>query len=311
MEISEPVPTRIFELRADFHPEADSVYLFGVSAEGRSHLPQDWQSAQACKFVEITESEGLHFTVSGNGAEIPLRSDAALSSFLDPYRSRKVYLDVTGLSHHVWAPILRSAILSGLTVDAVYVEPAAYRFSDVPRPGEIFDLSTRIEGISPLPGFTRLSRSFDESPVFVPMLGFEGARFHYVSGAVQPEGNMTIPVIGLPGFRPEYPFYTYEGNQPALQIGQAWRDARFAAGNCPFEAYFALKTVADEHSDHHLAVAPIGTKPHAVGAVLFALTNADRTELIYDHPVRSAGRTEGEFRTLVYSVSEFYLGMVA
>jgi hypothetical protein len=311
MEINEPLLTRIFDLRTSFLPEQESIYLFGVSAEGRSHLPEEWKAGQSCEFVEIKESISLHINVDGVGPDIPLRSDAAMTSFLDPFRTKKIYLDITGLSHHVWAPILRSAILSAITVDAVYVEPAAYRFSDVPRPGEIFDLSSRIEGISPLPGFTRLSRRFDESPVFVPMLGFEGARFHYVSGAVQPEGNMTIPVVGLPGFRPEYPFYTYEGNQPPLQIGQAWRDARYAAGNCPFEAYFALKSIASSHTGHHLAVAPIGTKPHAIGAVLFALTDPDRTELIYDHPVRSAGRTEGEYRTLVYSVSEFYLGMVA
>jgi hypothetical protein len=204
--------------------------------------------------------------------------------------------------------VLRSALLLGLTVEAVYVEPERYRFSDVPRPGEIFDLSLRIEGISPLPGFTRLRRRFDDSPVFVPMLGFEGARFHYVLATVQPEGNMTIPVVGLPGFRLEYPFYTYEGNQPALQLSQGWRDVRYAAGNCPFEAFFAVRGIARDYPDHNLAIAPIGTKPHAVGAILFSLLNPDRTEIVYDHPVRSTGRTEGEYRTLVYGVSRFYEG---
>ena len=47
----------------------------------------------------------------------------------------------------------------------------------------------------------------------------------------------------------------------------------------------------------------IGTKPHAVGAVLFYLDSPSDVELVYDHPVRKADRTMGTSRVCVYNIS--------
>jgi hypothetical protein len=52
-----------------------------------------------------------------------------------------------------------------------------------------------------------------------------------------------------------------------------------------------------------LQIAPIGTKPHALGAVLFCLSRPRSVELVYDHPIRKLGRTTGASRLLVYDVS--------
>ena len=142
----------------------------------------------------------------------------------------------------------------------------------------------------------------------MPLLGFEGARFQYVMDQVQPLGGRTYPVVGVPGFRPEYPFYTYEGNEPPLRT--TWKDVRVATANRPFELYEILDELAAWLGGSVLKVAPIGTKPHAIGAVLQAIAHPDRIELVYDHPVRKAGRTEGEFRTLVYHVSAFMAAVV-
>jgi hypothetical protein len=39
--------------------------------------------------------------------------------------------------------------------------------------------------------------------------------------------------------------------------------------------------------------------------VLFALSAEDRVELIYDHPIRKAGRTTGSARLCLYDLSTF------
>jgi hypothetical protein len=57
-----------------------------------------------------------------------------------------------------------------------------------------------------------------------------------------------------------------------------------------------------------MKVAPIGTKPHAMGAVLFALASSKTVELVYDHPIRKATRTAGKARLLLYEVSVLPLG---
>jgi hypothetical protein len=97
---------------------------------------------------------------------------------------------------------------------------------------------------------------------------------------------------------------------PVLAATRAWRNARFAQANCPFCLFNLLRDMAEQYPDERIVIAPIGTKPHALGAVLFAVANPDSVELVYDHPIRKAQRTEGAARALVYHVSRF-LSMIA
>ena len=187
-------------------------------------------------------------------------------------------------------------------VVVVYVEPYEYRPSLTPTESDIYDLSERIEGLAPLPGFARLRESGDRS-VFVPLLGFEGTRVSYLISQLEPPGGKIVPIVGVPGFRAEYPFATYLGNRVPLVQTQAWKRARYAVANCPFDVFYVLQEIEAEFPNHVLKVAPIGTKPHAIGAVLFAIANPGVVELVYDHPIRKAQRTEGTARLLAYHVS--------
>src|SRR5205823_2858744 len=117
----------------------------------------------------------------------------------------EIYLDITGLAHHVWAPLLRAGLDAGKRVWAVYVEPGEYTRTATPTEGTIFDLSEKISGIAPIPGFASLGRSPDsDDGLFIPLLGFEGTRLIHVSEHVQATSDATVPIVGVPGFRAEY-----------------------------------------------------------------------------------------------------------
>jgi hypothetical protein len=212
-------------------------------------------------------------------------------------------LDITGLPHHVWAPLLRAIRSRREPAFAVYVEPGDYRFSATPTEATIFDLSESIEGIGPLPGFVSLSNDEANDALFVPLLGFEGPRFRFMLEAVQPKRSNICPIIGVPGFRPEYPFYTYLGNRLQLEETKAWQNVRFAAANCPFSVYHILGELAREHFSRRLRIALIGTKPHALGAILYYLDHPSSTEIVYDYPIRKAKRTLGTSRVCIYDLS--------
>jgi hypothetical protein len=79
----------------------------------------------------------------------------------------------------------------------------------------------------------------------------------------------------------------------------------YARANCPFSVWYLLQDIAKAWPGKVLKVAPIGTKPHALGAVLFWATSPDIVELVYDHPVRKEKRTSGAWRTSVYHVTAF------
>ena len=66
----------------------------------------------------------------------------------------------------------------GISVEGVYVEPAEYRFSETPTEGDIFDLSERIAGITPIPGFTTLAEPKRmQLCLFHPVARLRGAAF--------------------------------------------------------------------------------------------------------------------------------------
>lgn len=306
-----PLFTDTYSDLSDFAPEEGSTYIFGASAEERSSHYKDWESKVTnIKFVNIIEQQPTFFIAEENGiatTTVFLRANDQIKSFLESIQSKVLYLDITGLSHHIWAPLLKMALKIGCQeVLGLYVEPEQYRFHQAPKEGEIFDLSEKITGIAPIPGFIRLGEPSDEEKVcFVPLLGFEGTRLAYLIEMVQPPGGKIMPIIGVPGFRAEYPFYTYHGNQQPLLRTQAWRNVQYAVANCPFSAFYSLEKIASKNAGNLLKIAPIGTKPHALGGVLYAIINQNFTELVYDHPIRKPKRTAGKSRLLVYHISAF------
>jgi hypothetical protein len=302
-----PILTDIYANTDAFVPEAGSAYVYCSSIEERSiHGVFQRQPSDSIALVEVIEEHATDIVVKVHGVDrrVALRGRQQLSALWGAVGTPSVYLDITGLRHHVWAPLLRSVLEACSRVVVVYVEPSRYRPSLAPTEGSIYDLSESISGVSPIPGFTSLDDNSDDV-CFVPLLGFEGTRLAYLLEKVQPSGGKTVPIIGVPGFMPEYPFVSYLGNRLPLLEKQAWKEVRYAAANCPFSLYYALEDIAADYPSHRLKIAPIGTKPHAIGAILYKIVRPESVELVYDHPIRKAKRTEGTARLLAYNVSSF------
>lgn len=308
--LEEPALVRLVEREA-FDCAAGSLYVYGSNIEQRSAIDDAWQQRQSdrgVKFVEITDQEAdriKYVLPSGDPGEIQLGSKTQASALVAEDDQTPVYLDVTGLSHHVWAPLLRACVDVRLQAFVVYMEPRTYKLSKHPQRGSLYDLSERTEGLRPLPTFASLRPDTAREVILAPLLGFEGARFGQIVSHVEPALGRTFPIVGLPGFRAEYPFVTYWGNQTQLLDDQAWMNIRYAVANDPFDLFHVLRILVEEHPEDLLKVAPIGTKPHSVGAVLFALSRPEAVEIVYDNPVRKPERTSGTARLCIYDVGSF------
>jgi hypothetical protein len=145
--------------------------------------------------------------------------------------------------------------------------------------------------------------------MIVALIGFEGWRFDAVLAKLEPDAGTVIPVIGVPGFRAEYPFFTVEGNIIPLERDDNWTRRQFATANDPFEVVDILSSLQGRHPGVLLRIALVGTKPHALGGVIFHAVKPDLSELIYDNPVRSAGRTDSDRTLLQYNVSQYLAGV--
>ena len=312
--IEKPLLTRLYEGWDSFALEPGSTYIHGTSVEERSIHPAAWEhAAKEVNFVRFSSFENppdrdfsrCTAEMDRVASTLQLRGGDQLRAFFLKIKSKIVYLDITGLSHHVWAPLLRAAIASRKQVAVVYVEPRSYTFSPTPTEAEIFDLSEAIHGLLPLPGFGVLSEPEDEELVlFVPFLGFEGHRLAYVLEQVQPPGRNIFPIVGVPGFMPEFPFHTYLGNKNILAHGTLHTQIRHIMANSAFDAFYLLQEIAMDYPRHLLKIAPIGTKPHALGAILFTLSTDRPVEIVYDHPIRKPNRTSGSAKILVYEIDQ-------
>jgi hypothetical protein len=302
-----PLFTETIPDPSEFRPAAGSCYILGLSDdEDRSSHWAEWETnCTDVMFIRIKDLDLAQAEVSigATTRSVLLRSFSQVTSILRDCGRRGLYLDITGLPHHIWAPLVRAARVANLVTRIVYVEPGGYKYSRTPTEADIFDLSEETRGVSPLPGFANLLRVDDSNALFVPLLGFEGARFAHLLEQVQPDRENIYPIIGVPGFRVMYPFFTYQGNRNPLLSTRAWHNARYARANCPFSLYYTLAEISRLMPGHFLRIAPIGTKPHALGAVLYALDNPLTTELVYDHPVRKAKRTEGTARVCLYDIT--------
>lgn len=303
-----PLFTEMFDSPGAFRPSERSAYVYGVLEERSEHVDAWRATAQDVTLVKVQERDNPTIVTDLTGAEqLSLRRRDHLERLFGNLDVETIYVDITGLSHHVWAPMVRFALEKHRRVKVVYVEPADYKYSGNPMRGEIFDLSEKINGISPIPLFASLNEP-GENVCFIPLLGFEGARFAFMIEEVDPPGGNIVPVIGVPGFRAEYPFHAYQGNEPTLSKTRAWRQVRYARANCPFSLFYVLEDILHAYPTDYIKIAPIGTKPHALGAVLKCLASRRPIELVYDHPKRKQKRTSGAHHCLVYSVSDFLSG---
>ncbi|MEJ6551177.1 MULTISPECIES: hypothetical protein [Psychrobacter] len=295
-----PILTDTYSTPAEFEPKSESVYVYGESDEFRSTHISNFNLDADRTLIEIIDKDGSSITVGE--LELQLRSSKSLSKLWSNIdRSRNVYIDITGMSHSSWSAILKSAIDEGFTVLVVYVEPSSYMLSNTSIQGQFYDLSEKIRGIYPLPGFANFNQESSEF-VLIPILGFEGARFKYLMEQVQPNHRNIFPIVGLPGFRPWYIFESLENNMDVLKGTRAWESMIYVPSDCPFSCYYKLDNIYNNHQGKQLKIAPIGTKPHALAAIMYYL-NHPEVEIIYDHPVRKAGRTDGTSKLHVYHVS--------
>src|ERR1041385_1084583 len=192
-----PLLVDIHDKPKTFRPENDAVFIVGSSVEDRIEHIAEWKShVTNQRFVHVTEFGKTDFAYALNSDStllVSLRSEKQLQEFWASLKARTFYLDLTGFAHHVWAPLVRSCLTGGYRLIVTYVEPANYRYNVTPTDGEIFDLSERISGISPIPGFAALRETKDEGACFVPLIGFEGRRLAYLVEQVQPQGGKIIP----------------------------------------------------------------------------------------------------------------------
>jgi len=265
-------------------------------------LPYDVRK-EHCGFVD--------FVLGDEGARKDARPSMDITDLYGVLNSQsfegaKVLIDFTGIEQPALFFLLKclheQKRIGG--VFGLYTEPLRYRTIPGLATQDEFDLTEEFISFRALPGFLRRHDPSRTSTLVVYM-GFEGRRFVKVLEEVNPERGGTHAIFGLPAFQPGWQYLTLGSNQAAIEASRALLYR--AEANNPFDAYEVAKLIAESYPTSQLVLAPIGTKPHAVGVALYAARHED-TLLIYDFPIKQRTfRTEGVGKTSVYALTELML----
>ena len=165
--------------------------------------------------------------------------------------------------------------VSRLTV--YYTEPKSYLFSK----GLFnkFHTSTGPLSIVEIPGYSGLETRGSKRKLII-LLGFDGDLSKEINEDVSP--NETVVVNGFPSYMPKFKDISLIANEKLVSDEKI--KVQYARANNPFEVYNLLESVkAKDGGGTFINIAPIGTKPMALGACLFALHNPD-VRVVYPLP---------------------------
>ena len=115
--------------------------------------------------------------------------------------------------------------------------------------------------------------------LLVILLGFDGDLAKEIDEDVAPEH--TIAVNGFPGYALKFKDISLICNEKL--INKKAKVVSYSRANNPFETYNLLEKLKKDHENFFINIAPLGTKPMALGACMFAIHNPE-VRIIYPIP---------------------------
>lgn len=165
-------------------------------------------------------------------------------------------------------------------VTAYYTEPKSYNF-----PKGIFTAFHTSVGplsIIEIPGYSG-QEPRDAVRKLIILLGFDGDLSREINEDVSP--GETIVVNGFPSYSPKFKDISLIANEKLVSDENI--RVEYARANHPFEVYNLLEAIKSDavskKEETFINIAPLGTKPMALGACLFALHNPE-VRVVYPLP---------------------------
>lgn len=292
--------TRVYQSPDALNMHDGSLYIYGRSNEDRANAIIDNYKMRANNivFIQLTIDDDdfdTIYDIDGKSYNLRNKEDIAKLISSELLISNVIYLDITVLPERIIAAIMHYAHLNNIDIVTIYVEPCQYKIREFQKAGVYHDLSTEINGIAPLPGFVSIN-SDDNNEIpskMVVFIGFEGGRFTHIYEQFDISGDNILPIVGTPGYRIEYPFVSLWGNRQTINSSGAWRNIKYCVANSIVDAYYTLKEIENTNPNTMLKIVPIGTKPHTIATLAFALNHAENVEIVYDNPKKIQQRSDG------------------
>lgn len=214
----------------------------------------------------------------------------------DKITSKKILIDISCINTPEMFILLKYFKTSNPKdkIDIAYSTPFEYHF-----PQEPFTSYCSYYGnlkTTDLLGFGGISDGLSHSKMII-FLGFEGVLASKVAEDIQYEDLLLIN--NLPSFFPKYKDICVINNYELISTRRS--KLAFVPANNPFETYNFLNNFVDETSS--VCVAPLSTKPVALGVCLYALSHNTMRVVYPISEQYNYHRTNGVLSTNIYRIS--------
>lgn len=191
------------------------------------------------------------------------------------------------------------------TLDVLYIEPGEYTTTGTSNsnPGTSYNLSEEISGYVGIPG---LSHQIDEADNnrYIFFVGFEAVRLTRAFDEQNVNKELSCIVFGVPAFKTNWESNSFINNIRAIGDNNLKDRIFFAPADNPQASFDILNDESKRSDSERLVIAPIGTKPHAIGACVFIAANDNLSSLLYDHPIKKQARSAGVGKKHLYRVKD-------
>jgi hypothetical protein len=200
-----------------------------------------------------------------------------------------------------------------VNVQILYIEPEEYNFKNNSLlEYDDFELSSKLKKFPPVPGFTIIARpqdelnNFEETTQLIAFLGFERTRlgqiFNSDDGSTY---SCFTPIIPLPGFNPGWENRTINSHLKFFSPKNNFTRLEFVSANNPYQSYKILENFSK--TCKKFRIAPIGTKPNAIGCAVFLLNNDTldneiNAGILFDFPTKIQKRSSGVGKINIYTL---------
>lgn len=245
----------------------------------------------------IYHENKFSFSVYHNGEESNIRSVLFGKEFIEKLSNKVFVLDTTSLGFAEILLLLHYlSQKKNISIKLFYVEPDEYKLNGKKSMFKNeFDLSEGFNNFRKIPPYSILiDSSSSHKAKLITLLGFENDRLSRILEDDDGARYDTFEhIIALPAFKPGWENISLHRHSHELK---GTRNLEFAPANNPYETNKVLENIKKNSKDKNLVIAPIGTKPHAIGAIIFLINsklNEEKIGVMYDFPIKKEKRTDG------------------
>jgi len=261
-----------------------------INALQHLHKKIDFSDIMILSFNDDSYSSLTVYCQNNNISKISVNVDSNLSSNIIPCLQEiqkyvkdknKIGIDISCMPIPLIAQILHFLHnrYNNIPLIIYYTEPSHYTLNI------LFDYSAyngEID-IKTIPGYEGETSQIDEvKRVAFYIMGFEMKYLNeLITQDVNP--NEITPINGFPSYFPKYKDISLINNNNNFFENDI--EIIFSEANNPFETFNTLIMLKEKYKDYRIDIIPVGTKPMALGAFLFALKNKNTNcRIIFPFP---------------------------